>query len=72
MIRFEMCKFEEIKEKVYKYYKENDILVYSFWEKHALESNCYNIIFNEEIIEYCGIYNKGLITLFNLGKNTII
>jgi GNAT superfamily N-acetyltransferase len=63
-----MCKFEEIKEKVYKYYKENDILVDSFWEKHALESNCYNIIFNEEIIGYCGIYNKGLITLFNLEK----
>lgn len=68
MIKFKMCKFDEIKEKMCKYYSENDILVDSFWEDHVIESNFYNIILNGEIIGYCGIYNKNLITVFNLEK----
>lgn len=42
MIKFKNCSFWEIKERVCKYYIENDILVDSFWEEHALESNYYN------------------------------
>ncbi|MFT8314277.1 MAG: GNAT family N-acetyltransferase [Clostridium sp.] len=68
MVKFEMCKFNKIKEKVCRYYNENDILVDSFWEKHVIKSNFYNIIFNGEIIGYCGICDKRLITLFNLEK----
>lgn len=68
MIKFKNCSFGEIKERVCKYYIENDILVDSFWEEHALESNYYNIKLDNEVIGYCGIYNKSLITLFNVDK----
>lgn len=68
MIKFKNCSFGEIKESVCKYYIENDILVDSFWEEHALESNYYNIELDNEVIGYCGIYNKSLITVFNVYK----
>ncbi|EKQ56810.1 MULTISPECIES: GNAT family N-acetyltransferase [unclassified Clostridium] len=68
MVKFEICEFEKVKERICKYYYENDILIDSFFEDHIIESNFYNIIFKEEIIGYCAIYNKSLITSFNLDQ----
>ena len=36
-IIFQNCTFEDIKEKVRKYYTDNNIVVDSFWEDHVLE-----------------------------------
>lgn len=68
MVKFQICDFNKIKESVCKYYFENDILVDSFWEDNVMKSNFYNVIYNGEIIGYCGICNKNLITIFNLEK----
>jgi|GEM_PF-5478480 len=63
MVVFERYKFDEIKERICRYYHDNDILIDSFFEDHVIESNFYNIIYRKEIIGYCAIYNKSLITL---------
>lgn len=68
MIKFEMCEYKTVSEKICKYYYENDILIDFFFESHLIKSNFYEIKFNTEIIGYCGIYDKGLITTFNLEK----
>lgn len=68
MIKFIICDFIEIYGKIKSYYCEKDILVDSFWEERVLNSNYYNIVFQEKIIGYCGIYHKSLITLFHLQK----
>ncbi|MFW2491827.1 GNAT family N-acetyltransferase [Clostridium chromiireducens] len=68
MVVFERYKFDEIKERICRYYHDNDILIDSFFEDHVIESNFYKIICRKEIIGYCAIYNKSLITLFNIER----
>lgn len=70
-IIFEKCRFEEIKEKVNRYYTKNHIIVDSFWEDHVLESNHYKILSEGRIIGFFAIYQKQLLTLFNIDTEYI-
>jgi GNAT superfamily N-acetyltransferase len=65
-IIFQNCMFEDIKEKVQKYYIENRIIVDSFWEDHVLESNHYKIVSEGITVGFFAIHHKQLLTLFNL------
>ncbi|AQR96313.1 GNAT family N-acetyltransferase [Clostridium saccharoperbutylacetonicum] len=66
MVVFEKCEFDEIKDKLCRYYQENDILIESFFEEHVISSDFFHIVLDEEKIGYCGIYNKKLLTSFGL------
>jgi N-acetylglutamate synthase-like GNAT family acetyltransferase len=48
------------------YYKENKIIVDSFWEGHIRESNFYVIEYKQNIIGYFAINKETLLTLFNV------
>jgi N-acetylglutamate synthase-like GNAT family acetyltransferase len=60
------CTLENIVKKILEYYKENGIIVDSFWEGNVRESNFYAIEYNQNIIGYFAINNETVLTLFNL------
>lgn len=70
-ITFQNCTFEDIKEKIVKYYSENDIIVDSYWEDHVLESNHYKITAEDKTVGFFAIHKKQLLTLFNIDMEYI-
>jgi N-acetylglutamate synthase-like GNAT family acetyltransferase len=60
------CTLENIIKYILKYYKENRIIVDSFWESNVRESNFYIIEYNQNTIGYFAINNETVLTLFNI------
>jgi predicted acetyltransferase len=60
------CAYENIMEYISEYYKENRIIVDSFWEGHVRESNFYNIAYNQNIIGYFAVNKETVLILFNI------
>jgi N-acetylglutamate synthase-like GNAT family acetyltransferase len=60
------CTYENIMKYISDYYKENKIIVDSFWEGQIRESNFYVIEYNQNIIGYFAINNEMVLTLFNV------
>jgi hypothetical protein len=60
------CDFEEIKQYVSNYYKDNKIIVDSFWEGHIRDSKYYKISVSNNIAGYFSIYKETVLVLFNV------
>ncbi|MBI9010888.1 MAG: GNAT family N-acetyltransferase [Clostridiales bacterium] len=68
-IKFKQCEWDEISNRVESYFIDNNITVDSYWEDHVMNSNHYKIMCEEELIGFFAIFNKSLITLFNMTPN---
>lgn len=66
MIRFKKCTFEDIREDLSIYYRENNILIDVYWEERLLESNFYKIELDNKYVGNLAIDNKNAIIVFNV------
>jgi hypothetical protein len=60
------CEFKDIRAYVSEYYKQNKIIVDSFWEGHIRKSNYYKIMYDGNFIGYFAINKETILVLFNI------
>ncbi len=65
-ITLNRCHWNDISQAVQTHYRQHQITVDSYWEKHVLDSNHYRIDRNGEAIGFLAIFDKHTITLFHV------
>ena len=68
-IRVKKCDYKYLQTVISAYYKDNNIIVDSFWETHVRESRFYKMDYNGTIAGYFAIHNETVLTLFNVLDN---
>lgn len=65
-MNFKPCPFSQIETAVGAYYTSNQITVDSYWEDHVIQSQCYEILDNDQQVGFFAIFEENLITLFHV------